>query len=312
MLCRFGTFSIRTPSPLPALLPAASQACGRTVDLGWADTCVPADIVWSHHWIDGEEITLSLARQGADYWLRSPGVADFLLRMQPCRILVSPEPHADADTLEHILLDQVLPRVLAQHGELMVHASALAISGRHALFMGPSGWGKSTLAGLFRSREHAVLSDDCVQLIPHAGRCQAIPTYPSLRLHADSLEALLPDATTTPVAYYSGKQRVAVDAPAADGTFPVDAIYLLGDPGEATEVIRIDPLHPAETCGALLRHTFRLDLADHAANAHQFALCGAVAREVPAFRLHYPRDFARSDALARDIIRHLTSLPAKD
>src|SRR5690606_16531166 len=119
-------------------------------------------------------------------------------------------------------------------------------------------------------------SDDCVQLVPQDDAFHAVPTYPSLRLNADSLRQLFPDDTnTTPMAAYSSKQRVVIETPSGVVSAPVDALYLLGDPASAGDDIRITPLPPIETCQALLRHSFRLDLADQAANAHQFGLCAA-------------------------------------
>ena len=223
-------------------------------------------------------------------------------------------PDVDDSTLEHLLVDQVLPRVLAQQGELMVHASALSIDGRHALFLGPSGWGKSTLAGLLHRHGHTVLSDDCVQLVEEAGRFGAIPTYPSLRLYADSLDELFPGLDdTAPVAAYTSKRRVPMVAPQAPvQACLVDAIYLLGDPEGAGETFRISPLRPAETCLSLIKHSFRLDLSDRQASARQLERCSEVARSVPAFRLDYPRDYTRQDELVDTITRHLATLPASD
>ena len=279
----------------------------------WASDRPPGDIDWHHHWLDADEVVLSLAKQGPDYWLRVPDVADFLLQLDPCRVLVSPEAKSlDPATLEHQLVDQILPRLLAQLGESLVHASAVNINHRHALFLGPSGWGKSTLAGLLQLNGHSVLSDDCVQLNLAEGRLTALPTYPSLRLNADSLDALFPDLTeTTPVADYSEKRRVPVVLPEiADTGVPVDALYLLADPADNDGSTSITPLKPAEICLALIKHSFRLDLSDRAASAQQLQRCSHIARTVPAFRLDYPRDYAQQDALILAITQHLAALPA--
>src|SRR5690606_19444533 len=131
---------------------------------------------------------------------------------------------------EHMLVDQVLPRLLAQLGHLLVHGSALRIDGRGALFIGPSGRGKSTLAGLMQRQGHTVLSDDCILLVADGERFQALPTYPSLRLNIDSLAALFPvSPDTVSVAAYSEKRRLPMTTPGnlVDG-MPVDALYLLG------------------------------------------------------------------------------------
>ena len=206
---------------MPALLAGPQRTMGalvRTVEVGWSSDRIPSDVTWVHDWRDGKNVVLSLGKASRDYWLRVPGIADVLLQLVPARraLISTYSTSTDAATLEHILVDQILPRLLAQSGESMLHASALSIDGKHALFLGPSGCGKSTLAGLLQHCGHAVLSDDCVQLELVSGRLCAIPTYPSLRLNPDSMDALFPGVTdTAAVADYSAKRRVAVGSTSA-------------------------------------------------------------------------------------------------
>lgn len=307
----FGASALRTPFALPSL-PAAQGSPESRIDLNWAGSGAPEDIAWVHHWIDGDEVLLSLALHEDGYWLRVPDYADFLVRLQPCSVMVSPEAQAlDVATLEHLLVDQVLPRVLAQLGGTLVHASTVRIGGRHVLFLGPSGWGKSTLAGLLYRAGHPVLSDDCVQLVAApSGRFHAVPTYPSLRLNADSLQAVFPgQVETAPVASYSNKRRIPIASPGqVDGPAKVDALYLLGDPAQAGDEVRIAPAAPAAACLALIRHSFRLDLGDRQASAMQLRQCGAIAEAVPAFTLDYPRDHARHAELLETLLAHVDTL----
>jgi hypothetical protein len=158
-----------------------------------------------------------------------------------------------------------------------------------------------------------VHSDDCVQVRGDAGRHEALPTYPSLRLYPDSLDAVFPGmAGTAPVAAYSEKQRVALELPdGAPQAFPVDALYVLGDPADAGDAVRISPLGPAKTCQALIRHSFRLDLDDRDGSAAHFERCAALVKAAPAFLIEYPRDFSQSGALVEAIAQHLAGLPKR-
>jgi len=308
----FGTYRVLSGVALAALPPTGANSVDECIEVNWCTSTVPTDIEWHHHWRDGETVVLSLAKYGRDYWLRVPDIADFLVQISPsCRIaLSSGSPATDAATLEHLLVDQLLPRLLSHRGECMVHASALAIEDRHALFLGPSGWGKSTLAGLLHRRGHRVLSDDCVQLGYFNDQLAAIPTYPSLRLNPDSLDALFPECPdTSAVADYSIKRRVDLVSTREAGTsVPVAALYLLGHPADASDAVVITPLRPAETCMALIKHSFRFDLADREATAAQLERCSHIARDVPAFRLDYPRDFTRHDELTTAVCKHLGAL----
>ena len=304
---RYGSNTVLSTFLLPAL-PATAEITGEVIHVDHGQVACPSGVQWSHHWHDGSEIVLSLAQQGADYWLRFPYLADFLLETAAGRILVATNPVADDNTLEHLLLDQVLPRFLAHRSQLLAHASSATLGSRHALFLGPSGWGKSTLAGLLQRHGYTVFSDDCVQLCIANGRCEALPTYPSLRLYSDSLDALVPTPPQTgPVASYSEKVRVALALPdTGQIAVPVDAIFLLGDPAEGGDTPRVSLLGPSQTCQALIAHSFRLDLSDRDGNAAHFARCAAVVNSVPAFKLDYRRDFCQSSALVGAILKQLS------
>ncbi|MEZ5645281.1 MAG: hypothetical protein R3E99_09045 [Burkholderiaceae bacterium] len=305
----FCSKSVSTTLSLPVLAAGTDDAHDRIQIDRVHQTC-PDQLDWSHHWRDGAEVVLSLARHGADYWLRFPGLADFLLQPHSLRVVVAGDTSTDPNTLEHLLVDQVLPRLLAHLGSLMVHASAVQIGEHHALFIGPSGRGKSTLAALLKRRGHSVLSDDCVQLRTGAQGCEALPTYPSLRLYADSLENVFPgEKATSPVARYSEKLRLALEAPAMGmKAFAVDAMYLLEDPLHSDIDVHIWPSPPSRTCQALLGHSFRLDLADRDGNAAHFARCASVVNKVPTFGLVYPRDFSQSAKLVDTIAQHLSTV----
>jgi len=306
----YGLSTVCSTLNLPSLT-AAQELSSDPINIDRGTLVCPNDMHWRHHWLDGDEVVLSLAQLGSRYWLRFPDLADFLLQPDSGQILFAPNAAADDNTLEHLLVDQVLPRFLAHCAQLLVHASAVTINGRHALFIGPSGWGKSTLAGLLQQYGHTVHSDDCVQLHPSNGRHEVLPTYPSLRLYEDSLKALFTSQQdTSPVASYSEKLRVPLSLPAgAQHAPPVDALYLLGNPADGGETVQICPSSPAQTCQALIGHSFRLDLSDRNGNAAHFARCAAVVNAVPAFRLDYPRDFSQSAALVEAITQHLSSLP---
>lgn len=70
----------------------------------------------------------------------------YLLRADPARVVVEPAPGILHWRLEHRLLSTIVPTLLADRGDLMLHASAVVADGRAVLFCGPSGRGKSTLA----------------------------------------------------------------------------------------------------------------------------------------------------------------------
>jgi hypothetical protein len=85
----------------------------------------------------------------------------------------------------------------------------------------------------------------------------------------------------------------------------VDAIYVLNDPADNLQTTSIETISPTALCMTLIRHAFRLDVADRAEASTFLGLCAAVARSAPAFALSYPRHFEEAPALVRALSRHL-------
>jgi hypothetical protein len=269
----------------------------------------PDKVLWDHHWRDPDGcVTLSLARQGDAYLLHFPDQCQFLVSPRSARIEVLADLDFPDDSLEHLLVDQVLPRLLAHDGALMLHASAVSTDDGVLLFLGKTGHGKSTLAGLLHARGRALLSDDCVMIDQGTDPVEVLPTYPSLRLYEDSVLEAFPEwPTTTSVAQYSDKYRV-MPPPGFPDAAPARVMYLLEDPANHADGCRISPLPQAAACMALVQHAFQLDPADMQCAARTLAACSALARRLPMYSLAYPRDFSRSDETTSAILAHAGQL----
>ncbi len=296
---------------LPEAPPAQVEDAGIRILAGQRNPMPAAGEDWIHHWRedDGSQV-LALARRGGDYLLRFHGQCDFAIDAQGRSVTIDPLGDLAEDTLEHLLIDQVLPRMLAHRGELVAHASVVETGQGSVLFLGRSGWGKSTLAGLLHRQGHRLLSDDCALLSIGAAGVTAVPTYPSLRLYADSVDRVFaaPPATGS-VAAYSHKRRVALaPEPARQASGPLRAIYLLNDPALRAEAPAIEPLPPAVACMALVEHSFRLDMTSQAQTAALLRQGARVVEALPAFSLRYPRDFGGSDALLDLLLGHVDAL----
>ena len=266
---------------------------------------------WRHRWLDDDDgISLQVAaldgsrvlQSAKRYLLRAPDQCDFILDPTAGTIEVAPEAGLALNTLEHLLLDQVIPRLLAGRGHLVVHASLVRFGTQAVAFLGRSGWGKSTLAALLHRHGLTALCDDCILLERQDGAVFAIPSYPGLRLYEDSIaQALVDDLAIGPVAEYSDKQRIiGLDLPPdLLEPQPLAAICLLDDPQQATDSLGLAPTTTAAACMALIEHGFRLDPSDPAQSVQQLRQASAAADAVPTFLLSHPRDFARQNALIR-------------
>lgn len=273
---------------------------------------------WLHFWREGDgSTTLQVARapgagpQSDRRLLRAPGQCDFLIDPDAGTIAVDGKVGLDVHTLEHLLLDQALPRLLAARGHLMAHASLVQIGAHCVAFLGRSGWGKSTLAGLLHRRGFTALCDDCARLDLSAGMVLATPAYPGMRLYADSIAQAFEDSPdTTPVADYSAKQRVIGLRllPEQLAPRPLAALYLLDAPDQGITTPTLEPLTRAVSCMALVEHGFRLDPTVASATAQVLRQASGIADVIPTHRLRYPRDFDRSDVLLDLLATHFDQL----
>ncbi len=107
------------------------------------------------------------------------------------RIDVDPAPGVDDQLIAFPLLGPVMALLLHQRGLLILHASAIVVDGKSAIFMGDKGAGKSTTAGAMIRAGHELLTDDVVALdLSNPLEPMIVPGFPQLKLAADAAAAI--------------------------------------------------------------------------------------------------------------------------
>lgn len=261
-----------------------------------------------HSLLDGT-LWLAFWKLPEGYLIRFPGLADFLLSNDQ-QIRCASQPNVPQHTIEHLVLDHVLPRVLSHEGRTVLHAAAMEIDGRAIAFLGDTGWGKSTLTASLWRAGYPLVNDDCV-VIMNDDPVTAVGTYPGMRLLSDSALALgTQDEETTPVAHYSSKRRISVNAEkGAVRSDPIllQQVYLLTPPNIETTDVNITEIPLHERFIHLLEHSFRLDPTDKARNAAEFGRLTTLAERLPMFRLQYPRRFDALPDVHSALLTHVAS-----
>ena len=284
---------------LPELPLAEAQDCTAQFRIELHDTAwSPSFDDWTFHWRkNAGSPLLSLGYRGYTAVLHFPGAA-LVQAHTDGRIGVTRLGEVSDDTLRHILLDQVLPRLLAHRGDFVLHAAAAVLGDSHGIVIaGESGGGKSTLCAALAYDGAQLLTDDGLLLHAVDGRVMARAGYPSLRLLPDSLAAFYPheELSAVRVADYSEKRRVVQHDFGANAV-QVSAIFALQpppiDPDSKAE-IRIDVLPPQQACMELVRNTFQLDPTDMQRAMKTLEQAARIGAHLPLFTLSYPHEYQR-------------------
>ncbi len=166
----------------------------------------------------------------------------------PDRGLVTalPQPGAPATSIEHRLVSVIIPLLLAEQGDLVIHASAVDTDAGAVLFAGPSGRGKSTTVAALARAGLPTLAEDGLVVEVGDGEPRAWAGARGIRLKGPG-EA----AGTAGPDYPAGLARTS-EAP-AEGR-PVAAVLALAPRGDELSVEALSPGEAAAALGSSLFH----------------------------------------------------------
>ena len=223
-------------------------------------------------YVDGHRYYLSL--NGEQVWACPPSAAH------------------PADTLAY-LLGPVFGLLLRLRGEVVLHASAVAVGSSAMVVLGPSGAGKSTLAASLVSLGHRLVTDDLLPLIgADGGRVYGQPGYGRIRLWADSACSLVPDNTDLPRVSPAWDKKY-IDASAmgsglVEQPVPISVIYLLRKREVGLDSVLIESISPREAVVQLLANTFAAPLVPLDMRGNELLMLGRVAGTLPIRAITMP------------------------
>ncbi len=254
-------------------------------------------------------VWMAIAQSGTSYRIHFPRMADFGIDTLQSQIAAQIFPQVTPQTMAHLLVDQVMPRLLSTQGHTSIHASGVVVNGSAVLFLGHSGRGKSTLASEFHFNGYVGISDDAIFIEQANEHFFAVQSYPGFRLWSDSMGRYSSASLHyAPVAHYHTKQRIMLSESAPpDHPVPIQCVFLLTVPDESTD-IRIDRLTHQQAFWTLTQHSFRLMPSDSQQLEREFFLFGTFAKHIPCFALTHPRSFKYLPAVLDRILRHLDAV----
>lgn len=270
----------------------------------------PMDRPAFHTWLnDDQSVYLAFYRREGGYLLRFPDMADFEVASDGEDVRAWPTPEVTTGTLDHLWLNQVLPLALTRQGRLVLHASAVDISGHGVAFLGDSGMGKSTLAASFAVSGTRFLTDDGLLLEDEGGRPIIMPSHPSLRLWQDSEDALVAQSCErAPAVSFTDKARLLADPGFLFRNEPcaLSGVYFLDK--QDVDTVSIVPMRAGDVLMSYVQNSFLLDIDEREQLARHFDQLARLAAHPIHFRLDYPREYDQLSLVREAIVRHALTL----
>jgi hypothetical protein len=258
------------------------------------DTLSQAPVYVSAHRSHGQPILqVWTLGKGDGFRFRYSDGVEFVMDSAGRHVDVAWPPDMTLEDAATYFVGPILSFILRLRGGICLHASAVAVRGTAAAFMGPPSAGKSTLAATFARKGIPVLSDDVVALVEHGGHFWVQPGYPRVNLWPDSTEALFGSAESLPHITRGWDKRF-LDLISNPGRFQatparLGVLYLLAGSWEGTHEPRIEPLAGREALMALVSNTSVNYMLDASMRSREFQFLGRLISRVPMQRVFCSR-----------------------
>jgi hypothetical protein len=224
------------------------------------------------------------------------------------QIDVDPLPETSEPLLRLPLVGPVMALLLHLRGMLVLHASAIAIGNRSAVFLGDKQAGKSTTAAALVAAGYRLISDDLVAFDFSAGQPSIAPAFPQIKLSNEAAAAIADDRLDPqppPFPGFEKRQHRLVDR-FSDDPIMADRIYVLTRGGAAAAT----PLSPGDALTALMRFSyvarFGAAAVRGAAAGRHLTQCAALASAAKVGRLEVPTGLDRLADVVRLVERELS------
>jgi len=194
--------TIKSDFPLPELLPGSGE-----IDLHIQKGKIQLPVLEATS-IKRQGVTSYFGGNNQEAYLHWPGVATFCAQDGKYLIVQPQTEEIDADYLNLYILSEALGLILYQRGYLLLHGSAVKVTGKAVIFAGAPGAGKSTMAAAFSKKGYPILGDDMVAIkITSDGQVMVYPGFPQIKIWSPTVQGLkLKSETLSPLFSGSHKQ----------------------------------------------------------------------------------------------------------
>lgn len=267
---------IRSQLNLPELSPAEPGPVDVEIYLGPTGRAKPQDLTENTFEFDDDVSFMS--------W---PIVASYLIT-GTSRIDVEPTPDIDPAWLAFPLLGPVFSILLHKRGSLVMHASAIAVGDKCAIFAGDKMAGKSTTAAAFIRAGHELVTDDVLSVDFGPDGAWITPGFPQLKLAEDAETAMaLVNAERAPILRPGFEKRPArLTSGFSTEKIRPTRLYIL-DRGTKAEITRLEPIEALKEV-MLYSYITRFQTRRMGAEPSHLANCAMFTNLVQVCRLEVP------------------------
>ena len=233
---------------------------------------------------------------GAEY-VRWNRLFEFVISADGRSVASRPLAEASWEAFETYLLGQVLSYSLIKLGIEPLHATVLVVDGEAVVFIGDTGYGKSSLAAAFLQAGDSLLTDDLLVIKQNGESFLAYPGPPRIKLFPEVAQAFLGrTAAGAPMNPYTRKLVIPLGAGQSWRTpTPIRAIYVLGQPAAESRSSRIVIVNRPQFQAFLdlISNTYNTDVTHPRRLAQQFAVAAKISASIPFKSLTYPPDLSQ-------------------
>lgn len=254
--------------------------------------------------LPNSDAMLSCRATDADQWrIRFGDQVLFEIDLDSGHILCRFLGGAPSNRDRHLLLDQVLSRLLAHHGRFMVHSSCVESNGRAIMFLGDSRAGKSTMALGMHKLDFSVLADDCVRAQLSNSGIRVAGTYPSLRVSSEVREELLTSKAMSIDVDGTNKDRI-VFAQQEVRSAELVVAYCLAGVHNTENRIKVERMSKCAALMHVMKQVFHLDIEDRTRLEQKLGEAEHFVHRVPMYEVSYPHEYRMLPSVCQFLRRH--------
>lgn len=256
-----------------------------------------------------DSIFAQLGKNENHFALRFKEYLDFFISKDFKKIWFSNKNDIDINTLQHLLIDQVIPRIISDDRSIVFHASAIEYKNKVIAFIGESGSGKSTsvLALSNQSKNINFLCDDSILIKKCENSFLSIPSYSAIRVWPDSANKLQRNkhksqkvsAINNKLILYEKTQNIDFSPKT------LAAVYNLNP--ENNKKISIKKMTSKKAFEEMTKGIFRLDVYNRDELRKEFSFVSQLTQNINFFDIYYKKDFDLINSFTEEITKHILS-----